>query len=158
MNDRYGHECGDMVLEQFSSKLTEMVRKDDVISRIGGEEFVVVLKQIAKNDACGHAEKIRKNIESYNFKISQGRAIKITCTIGLINYPFFNSSKEFLKFDQVLLLADKAMYYGKENGRNKSVKTSSPYTEKNAEKIIHEILIDLNRAIAKRQIEFTILL
>ena len=62
VNDRYGHECGDMVLEQFSSKLTEMVRKDDVVSRIGGEEFVVVLKQTSNEDAYGHAEKIRNAI------------------------------------------------------------------------------------------------
>ncbi len=157
VNDKYGHECGDMILEEFSSKLTDMVRKDDVVSRIGGEEFVIILKQITNENAYDHAEKIRKNIESSDFNISQDRNIKITCSIGLINYPFFNSSKEYLKFDQALFLADKALYYGKENGRNRSVNVISPYAVKNDEKIIHEILIDLNGAINKKQIDFTIL-
>ncbi|MCP3925389.1 MAG: diguanylate cyclase [Desulfobacterales bacterium] len=157
VNDKYGHECGDMILEQFSLKLTEMVRKDDVVSRIGGEEFVIILKQITNDNAYDHAKKIRKNIESSAFNISLDREIKITCTIGLINYPFFNSSKEYLKFDQALFLADKALYYGKENGRNRSVNVISSYTEKNDEKIIYEILADLSSGINKKQIEFAIL-
>jgi diguanylate cyclase (GGDEF)-like protein len=155
VNDKYGHDSGDLVLEAFSKKLSEIVRTNDVISRIGGEEFVIVLKDISDENIQLFAEKIRKQIESSLFEISNAKKISITCTIGFVSYPFFKNLEERLTFEQVLFLADKALYYGKKSGRNQSVKVVSSQSVTTDTKILNGIIEDLSGSIKSKQIEFT---
>jgi len=82
VNDTYGHTSGDMVLKQFSKKLCESVRQEDVVGRIGGEEFVIILKDIKETNLGDLAEKIRLCVANTGFKVTDNREIRLTCSLG----------------------------------------------------------------------------
>lgn len=111
INDTYGHDIGDHILKTLASILQETVRKGDFLARWGGEEFVVTLQATEVEEAVILAEKIRKNIEAYNFE----NAGKQTVSLGVTQYISDESEGEFIK------RVDKALYEAKERGRNKVV-------------------------------------
>ena len=105
VNDTYGHEFGDYVLTQIGKILKKNFRKNDIIGRWGGEEFIVILPNTSYEDALKLAEKLRKIIEKHDFK---GK--KITVSIGVSEY---NGNLE-----EELEKADEALYEAKNSGRN----------------------------------------
>jgi diguanylate cyclase (GGDEF)-like protein len=119
VNDTYGHSVGDEVLVELSKRLKSLVRKNDAVARYGGEEFAVILDSVDEENARIIAEKMRKAISSKPFSTASG-ALPITASFGLsILYNGDTTTKrEFL--DQ----ADQALYYAKENGRNRVVSFS----------------------------------
>jgi diguanylate cyclase (GGDEF)-like protein len=122
VNDNYGHESGDMVLVQFASKLKESVRRDDVVSRFGGEEFIVVLKKVDEINAAGMAKKLHDHIQTSTFSVIDNRPISLTCSIGFVFYPFRECDDPGITFEKLISIADSALYYAKSHGRNASVK------------------------------------
>jgi len=122
VNDTYGHDTGDMVLIQFAEKLKESVRKDDVVSRFGGEEFIVVLKKVDETGATDIARKLHDHIQSTPFTITGNRTLKLTCSIGFIFYPPSGCDNLGISFEKMISIADSALYYAKNHGRNASVK------------------------------------
>lgn len=156
VNDNHGHHAGDKVLEQFAERLKMMVRSDDVICRIGGEEFVVILKNTDPANTQRSAEKIRNSVRNESFNIPDTK-IDLTCTIGVVNYPFFANVKEVLRFDQAILLADKALYHGKNNGRNQCVYVSSPIMESSDVDEIKKHVSELNSSFEKGVFNFSVI-
>jgi len=154
VNDNYGHDSGDMVLKQFSQILCETVRQDDVIGRIGGEEFIILLKNIQESNLSILAEKIRTNVENAIFKVTDGREIRITCSLGLISYPFFKHYPGDMGIEHVFYLVDKALYIAKENGRNIVVKVACSQRDCRDEHLLKSITRDLSKAIDTQQILF----
>jgi diguanylate cyclase (GGDEF)-like protein len=122
INDNYGHDSGDIVLVQFANKLKEKVRHDDVVTRFGGEEFIIILKIIDEISAANIARILCNYIQDSTFTITENRTIRLTCSIGFIFYPFRECDDQKITFTQVISLADRAMYYAKDHGRNTSVK------------------------------------
>ena len=116
VNDTYGHDAGDEVLIQLSKILKNSIRKSDYIVRFGGEEFLMILNNIKDKDSLKQVlEKIRQNVEQYEFKIPQGKIHK-TISIGATLYPIdCNSPWKCIKN------ADVALYKAKNSGRNKIV-------------------------------------
>ncbi len=112
INDQYGHQMGDTILQDFVNKTKELIRTEDIIGRCGGEEFAVLLPNTELNVASGLAERLRKTIEDSLF-VHDGFKIQITISIGVATVD----SKDM---DSQLLLknADQALYRAKENGRN----------------------------------------
>jgi diguanylate cyclase (GGDEF)-like protein len=108
VNDDYGHVYGDEVLLIFSQQLKEVFRKKDLLFRFGGEEFVVVLEPISFADAQLALERFRKAIELYDFP----QVGQVTVSIGFTKV----TEKDFPL--EALNLADKALYYAKQHGRN----------------------------------------
>lgn len=112
INDTFGHEIGDLVIKEVTHHINKILRKYDVVSRWGGEEFLILLPDMGEKDACIIAEKIRKEIE-----ISKVTAQKIECrvsiTIGLTEY------NEKISISDNINNADEALYEGKNSGRNK---------------------------------------
>ncbi len=116
INDKYGHDVGDLVLKETARLLSENVRKSDLVVRFGGEEFLILLVDIKEGEAEKVAEKLRKIIETYEFKTPKG-SIKRTISIGVSEFPVDSSAIwEAIKF------ADIALYKAKEGGRNKVVR------------------------------------
>lgn len=111
INDTYGHPIGDEALKHVSSIMRKSIRPYDEISRIGGEEFVIVLKDVNHEIALNIGERIRKAIESQPLIIN-GQTIPITVSIGM---DFFNHR---IKFDQTMESADLLLYQAKKMGRN----------------------------------------
>lgn len=122
VNDNYGHDSGDMVLAQFANKLKEKVRHDDVVARFGGEEFIIILKMIDEISVANTARILCNYIQASTFTVTDNRTIRLTCSIGLIFYPFLECDDPKITFTQLISLTDRAMYYAKNHGRNTSVK------------------------------------
>ena len=111
VNDNYGHQIGDQVLQEFAKSIQSQIRQSDLFARWGGEEFIILTTQTNINDAAKLAEKIRKNI----LKMSVAPVKNVTCSFGVAQL------KEGENFEQLYKAADKAVYKAKETGRNKVV-------------------------------------
>ncbi|MBP5437230.1 MAG: sensor domain-containing diguanylate cyclase [Treponema sp.] len=115
-NDTYGHACGDYVLQQVASLIKGSIRSQDLASRYGGEEFTVLLSDANKKDAVFIADRIRKNIEAYDFEY-ENKHMKVTVSGGV---AVFSSETNPVKSAKALVdQADQALYVSKRNGRNR---------------------------------------
>lgn len=112
VNDRYGHSAGDTVLIVISKLLKENVRKDDLVARFGGEEFVIFMADINTDAAINLAERMRKSIEQQDI-IFEGEIIKITASCGLSIL-----ASDSYDIHMAINHADKLLYQAKESGRN----------------------------------------
>lgn len=113
VNDVYGHLAGDLVLKSVASSLREQTRREDIIGRLGGEEFCVILVGLGKVDAEMLAERIRAEIARLTIEF-EGQAISITASFGLVPPELLRDN-----FDDVLKNADQMMYQAKGEGRNR---------------------------------------
>jgi diguanylate cyclase (GGDEF)-like protein len=115
LNDRFGHTAGDHLLRYFGRLIRETVRPSDIPARFGGEEFLVILPETGKEDARVVAERLRKRIAMYPFRIdSRKEDIQLTISIGVTAFPEFGQSSE-----ELITLADMALYQAKKEGKNK---------------------------------------
>ncbi len=108
VNDGYGHLVGSRVLVEIARLLQQNVRKLDIVSRYGGDEFVIILPQTSREVSFLVAERLRRLIEDNVFLKHESYAISLTASFGVASYPYNAKTKEDL-----LRLADKAMYSGK---------------------------------------------
>ncbi|AHF82252.1 diguanylate cyclase [Rhizobium leguminosarum bv. trifolii WSM1689] len=113
VNDRFGHAAGDRVLNIFAGELSAHCRAGDTAARLGGEEFVLVLKEIMPGRAELTAERIRRAFEAREIHIDDE---VLTCTVSVGVAPGRSKS---LDFDAMLSAADKALYVAKRAGRNR---------------------------------------
>ncbi len=112
INDRYGHQSGDKVLQKFAAFLQDSMRTSDYIARYGGEEFVVILPETSTDKANELAERIFIKLSELNISLNK-KPVRITISLGIASYPEHGSS-----YDKLLEMADSAMYQAKQNGRN----------------------------------------
>jgi diguanylate cyclase (GGDEF)-like protein len=121
VNDEHGHGAGDEVLRQFAVVLQDALRKPDLVVRWGGEEFVVVARDLARDAVWDLADRIRRQIEAHPFRLPSGDLIHKTCSIGFSLFPFSGKSPDLVGWEQALALADQALYQAKETGRNRVI-------------------------------------
>ncbi|MDX0023558.1 diguanylate cyclase [Sinorhizobium meliloti] len=112
INDANGHDAGDIVLQSVGHLLAQTVREEDVVARIGGEEFVVFLPDIELGDARTLAERIRLTVQEAGIEMA-GRKITITTSVG------GHWDRDDVDLATALKRADVALYRAKESGRNK---------------------------------------
>ncbi len=114
INDTYGHACGDLILKSVAQTIRTLLRKYDVFARYGGEEFLTLLPETDLEGAEVVAERFRRKIEMMTVRYAD-YSIKITITLGVSRYD------DRLGADRSIQMADKALYQGKEGGRNRVV-------------------------------------
>jgi diguanylate cyclase (GGDEF)-like protein len=116
INDSYGHGVGDEVLITFYQTCLEAVRNSDVVARIGGEEFVIIMPNTELANASKFAERLRDKIANLEISIANHQ-ISVTVSIGVSQWKsdFFINAETFIAF------ADKSLYQAKNSGRNKVV-------------------------------------
>lgn len=120
VNDTYGHAVGDEVLRDLGRLLAAARRDSDITARWGGEEFLLVLRQVGAAEALRIAERLRRDIAAHQFANGRGGVIHLTCSIGFSLHPLTaHAGSE--AFDAVLELADVALYQAKADGRNTCV-------------------------------------
>lgn len=115
INDTYGHPSGDLVLKEVSKIIGEAIRDIDIPARYGGEEFAAILPRTDSKGAMNIAERLRKAVMSASFS-SDTSSLKVTLSIGIATTPSDAKTKE-----ELIEKADEALYYAKNNGRNRSV-------------------------------------
>ncbi|AFM40285.1 diguanylate cyclase (GGDEF) domain-containing protein [Desulfosporosinus acidiphilus SJ4] len=116
VNDVYGHQNGDKVLEDIGKILLSSTSSTDIVSRNGGEEFSVILIECPQNIVLEVAERIRKAVQDHKFSLLDNKTINITISIGVAIYPYTVKNIEML-----VEQADSALYQAKRTGRNKVV-------------------------------------
>ena len=109
LNDTYGHDMGDDVLVRLANILKALCRKEDVLARIGGEEFVILLPNTDESASLVFAERIREAVASNTFEVSK----RVTVSIGVALGNTKNAN-----YDELYKQADTAMYRAKTDGRN----------------------------------------
>jgi two-component system cell cycle response regulator len=117
VNDTYGHDAGDDVLREFSTRLKKSIRGIDLACRYGGEEFVVVMPDTDMAVAAMVAERVRRGIATEPFPIEQNKKyLEVTISIGIASLTRTTDSAA-----DILKRADQALYRAKRDGRNRVV-------------------------------------
>jgi diguanylate cyclase (GGDEF)-like protein len=118
LNDRHGHRAGDDALRHVTAVLREACRRSDVIVRFGGDEFLVIGRQLERSGGDVLAERIRAAVAECPVTIAGGTAVRLSCSIGYALHPFTLDGRAGLGWEQVLAIADRALYAAKASGRN----------------------------------------
>lgn len=116
INDTYGHMVGDKLIVSITKNVNSVIREGDVMIRYGGEEFLCVLPGASQQDAQFVAERIRIIVRDTVLKNDE-QAIQATVSLGTVTYP----QKDVKDIQQLIKLADEAMYNAKKSGRNRVV-------------------------------------
>jgi diguanylate cyclase (GGDEF)-like protein len=113
VNDTYGHPIGDEVLKIAAKRMIGVTRKENIIARYGGEEFIILLKNMSYFSAVKNAKRIQKAMEESAVMI-KGMSLNVTVSLGVSTYT---NAEETL--DDIIHMADVALYGAKRTGRNK---------------------------------------
>jgi diguanylate cyclase (GGDEF)-like protein len=116
VNDRHGHVAGDYVLTEFADLVQQSVRSEDVFARFGGEEFAVISRATAVEEALHFAERLRVLVEALDVRY-ENRSIPLTLSAGLAGVPDVKAANPV----ELVTAADRALYRAKFTGRNQVV-------------------------------------
>ncbi|MBM5571363.1 MULTISPECIES: GGDEF domain-containing protein [Deefgea] len=114
VNDNFGHDAGDLVIQIIALTCQEILRDIDLLGRLGGEEFAALLPETSVEEALKVAERLRATIENRQIKLKNGQIINITSSIGVTEVTHQDEMIDF-----ALKRADLALYSSKNNGRNR---------------------------------------
>ncbi len=106
------------MLIQVRDLLEQACRRSDTLIRWGGDEFLVVCRDSDQQMAEGLAERIRASVAEHEFDVGNGRPVRLTCSIGFAHLPFVPARPGLLGWEQVVGIADRALYIAKQNGRD----------------------------------------
>ncbi|MGC2528583.1 MAG: diguanylate cyclase [Candidatus Acidiferrum sp.] len=127
INDRFGHDAGDQMLIDLTARISGAIRYSDVLVRWGGEEFLVVSRFCERKEAATLAARVLSAVSGEPFKI-KGASLSLhrTVSIGWAAFPWNMNSPVDVSYEEVLALADRAMYKAKHAGRNLAVGALAP--------------------------------
>jgi len=112
-NDSHGHLAGDQALSRFAKVAQGCLRREDLLGRMGGEEFLVLLPETGLDAACVAAERIRSAVEAARFEDGERDDLRITISIGV------SVAGEDASYEDLVRRADEAVYKAKSSGRNR---------------------------------------
>lgn len=118
VNDGHGHASGDAVLAQMRARLEPLFRTTDHIVRWGGEEFLVVVRTARRDQAADFAERICRAVKREPFHLPEGMLLTCTCSVGFASFPFLPQAPRAVTWQEVVELADTALYATKNSGRD----------------------------------------
>ncbi|MBP3924471.1 GGDEF domain-containing protein [bacterium] len=123
VNDIYGYDWGDVLLKSIAEKLKQIIRKEDILTRYGDEEFLVILPNTSEANAFLFAERFRRDIEKMEF-IPAGEEERHPVTIsgGISTYPCLENTEE--DANTIIRYAEHALYNAKKRGKNKIIQFS----------------------------------
>ncbi len=113
INDQYGHASGDAVLRDMGALLRQCMRDTEIVARLGGEEFGVLLPQTDDIQAQIAAERLRAAVEAHDFRAVDGQPIRVTISVGVSGFPPSMTRADLME------QADRALYAAKRSGRNR---------------------------------------
>jgi diguanylate cyclase (GGDEF)-like protein len=113
VNDRYGHDTGDVILYKVAKRIRDALRKYDTAYRYGGEEIAILLPRTSMAQAIGIGERLRRTVEQRKFRTGEGRLIDATISVGVAQFQKGDDAETLFK------RADQQLYQAKETGRNR---------------------------------------
>ena len=116
VNDTYGHQAGDRAIVQMKEILVRVCRQSDTLIRWGGDEFLLLGRQTDRTSAAHLAERIRLAVAEHPFDLGDGDVARLSCSIGFAFFPFLPNTPTLFSWEQVLDLADRALYCAKQAG------------------------------------------
>ena len=123
VNDMYGYEWGDILLRNIANKLNAMIRKEDVLTRYGDEEFLLVLPNTSEENAFLFGERFRREVEKMEFiPAGEEEAHRVTISGGISTYPCMKDVDE--DANTIIRYAEHALYNAKHRGKNKIIQFS----------------------------------
>jgi diguanylate cyclase (GGDEF)-like protein len=144
VNDNHGHDAGDRLLQEIAHRLKATTRADDTVARVGGDEFVILMEELASPLECERA--LRRILEAVAKPFTLGPdVVRVTASIGVSLYP-----GDVADLDQLLRHADQAMYRAKESGRNR-YQMFDPLVESRL-RANRTVIQQISRAIADGQL------
>lgn len=122
INDRFGHDAGDQMLIDLTARISSAIRLSDVLVRWGGEEFLVVSRFCERKEASTLAARVLSAVSSEPFKIKGGGiSLRRTVSLGWAAFPWNSNSPVDVSYEEILSLADRALYKAKNAGRNQAI-------------------------------------
>ncbi len=118
INDRHGALAGDQILLQLSQVLGSLMRSSDYLARWGGEEFLLVFRPMPRRHLQSIANRIHDAVSAHRFGVDGAAPLQLTCSIGLSEHPLFRDAAQGLSWEQSVEMADAALYWVKQNGRD----------------------------------------
>ena len=123
VNDMYGYEWGDILLKNIANKLDAMIRKEDILTRYGDEEFLLVLPNTSEENAFLFGERFRREVEKMEFiPAGEEEAHRVTISGGISTFPCMPDVEE--DANTVIRYAEHALYNAKHRGKNKIIQFS----------------------------------
>ncbi len=123
VNDIYGYDWGDVLLRSIADKLKQLIRKEDILTRYGDEEFLLILPNTSEENAFLFAERFRRDIEKMEFiPAGEDERHPITISGGISTYPCLDNVDEDV--NTIIRYAEHALYNAKKRGKNKIVQFS----------------------------------
>jgi diguanylate cyclase (GGDEF)-like protein len=127
VNDEYGHATGDKVLVEISRRICSVTRQTDVLIRWGGEEFLLISRAAERNDAMQLAARVLNAVGTDPYETNEaGETISCKCSVGWAPFPWFTEEPEAIDYEEILKLADQALYRAKNSGRNRCLGVIPP--------------------------------
>ncbi len=155
INDHHGHAAGDAVLIEIGQRLKQLTRQGDMVLRWGGEEFLIVLRNLNQTALTNFTNRALQVIGSTPVPY-QNSSIPVTASAGFLTLPFAGVDETQLNWEKALKLADMALYMGKVHGRNRGyglVALHRPYEE-----LKTQLETDLSLPIEQGHLEITLVL
>lgn len=143
VNDQYGHETGDNVLRELVAQVTSCLSKNERLIRWGGEEFLIISKNTNTDRLVDIAETTRHAVEKHNFNGLKTIRISLGCSIGDVS-----------RFDQVVSLADNALYFSKSHGRNQTTLADDAFIKMIKQDASDVTILDIEKAVKNRELYF----
>ncbi len=120
VNDMYGYEWGDVLLKRIAEMLSNLARKEDVVTRYGDEEFMVVLPDTSEENAFIFAERFRRDVERMSFiPAGEDERHPVKVSGGISSFPYMDNVEE--NANSLIRYAEHALYNAKKRGKNKIV-------------------------------------
>jgi diguanylate cyclase (GGDEF)-like protein len=143
VNDELSHAAGDRLLQEVANRIASVMRRSDDLVRWGGEEFLLVCRTTDRENASLLCSRVLEAIRELPFDVGNGVQIHKTCSIGRAPFPWMRDDVGLLSVDNVIELADKALYLAKREGRNRSYgMLPAPGIERSAKNVSIENLRD----------------
>jgi diguanylate cyclase (GGDEF)-like protein len=121
VNDQHGHPAGDRLLQLVADRLSSVVRKSDVLVRWGGEEFLIMSRSTDPSGIPAFCSRVLEVIAREPFDLGHGIEVRKTCSIGWAPYPWSRAAYDAICAEEVIILADVALYRAKACGRNQGI-------------------------------------
>lgn len=152
INDTYGHEAGDRAIVRMAETLQETCRAGDSIVRWGGDEFLIVARDVDMPTARKIAGRICEQVSSTGVELDSGVSLESSCSLGMALFPFHESADGERKQHEALAIADRALYVAKISGRNAWVGLEATPTTPTS-RLVEELNDNLEGLVANGRIK-----